>query len=105
MELAEVAHGQVVLGSSPPVWWCLDVQHIPVGTHDMHTHIEEGTHSEQRDSDSDTTGVVIGHPGGSMEVLADVTACYDTDGEQGWHTESAGLWRTARILFRGEVEM
>ena len=75
MELAEVAHGQVVLGGSPPVRWCLDVQHIPVGTHDMHAHIEEGTHSEQRDIIPPRLAVYSHHVNVFVEVFYARLAC------------------------------
>ena len=45
--------------------------------------------------------IVLGHPGGTMQVAAEVAA----DGECGWRTLSASLMRTARILFRGEVAL
>lgn len=45
--------------------------------------------------------VRIGHPGGVVAVEADV--CRDSRGL--WRASSAGLVRTARVLFRGTVEV
>ena len=50
-----------------------------------------------------TKSVVLGHPGGTMEVMAEVSPCCENAG--GWFAESAGLKRTARILLRGEVDL
>eukprot|EP00929_Paragymnodinium_shiwhaense_P014602 TRINITY_DN122529_c0_g1_i1.p1 TRINITY_DN122529_c0_g1~~TRINITY_DN122529_c0_g1_i1.p1 ORF type:complete len:400 (+),score=82.23 TRINITY_DN122529_c0_g1_i1:130-1329(+) len=41
----------------------------------------------------------IGHPGGTMEVVANVVK----DDERGWHATGAGFIRTARYLMRGTV--
>ena len=50
---------------------------------------------------SDTNGVIIGHPGGIMEVSSKVVRF--SGGH--WRTEFAEILRTARIIFSGEVEL